>query len=141
MEAPGGRAAGRITAHGDALTLTVFVAGRLTNPLNGSWGGWFKHARIAKDWRERTAQAFWVEKHTHGRWVLNPMAAKRVTFTAHVGALWDSDNLPAAVKPLRDALQWVVIHSDGPKSGHVFCYAQVVDRDRRGVAITVEELA
>ena len=122
--------------------LTVFVTGRLTNPLNGSWGGWFKHARIAKDWRERTAQAFWVEKHTHGRWVLNPMAAKRVTFTAHVGALWDHDEgINAACKPLRDGVvDGGGIHSDAPSGGHTFVYRQVVDRARKGIEITVEEL-
>ena len=119
--------------------LSVFVPGRLTNPLNGSFGTWFKHARIARGWRERTAQAFWAEKYAHGRWALNPMAPKRITFTAHVGATWDDDNLPAAIKPCRDALQGIVIHTDAPGGGHTFCYRQVTDRANRGVQITVEE--
>jgi hypothetical protein len=56
-----------------------------------------------------------------------------------VGALWDDDNLPAAIKPVRDGLvDGRVIHADGPESGHTFVYRQVVDRARRGVEITVK---
>ena len=119
--------------------LEVFVTGRLVNPMNGAWGHWYKHARIARDWRQRTAQAFWAEKHAHGRWVVDLHTPKIVTFTAHVGQLWDTDGLPGAIKPIRDALQGVAIHSDGPTSGHTFVYQQVVDRATRGVQITIEE--
>lgn len=115
--------------------MTVFVPGKLRNPLNGSWGGWRKHARLAKDWKERTAQRIFVER---GHWTLDLRAPKVVTFTAHVGAGWDDDNLPAAIKPIRDALVGTVIDSDAPTSGHTFVYRQVIDRARRGVEIIAE---
>ena len=114
--------------------MTVFIPGKLRNPLNGSWGGWRKHAKLAKEWRERTAQYIFMDR---AHWVLVPTTPKTVTFTAHVGAGWDDDNLPAAIKPIRDALVGTVIHSDAPDSGHTFIYRQVIDRKNRGVEITV----
>lgn len=116
--------------------MTIFIPGRLRNPLNGSWGGWRKHARLAKEWRERTAQYIFADRQ---HWVIVPRAPKTVTFTAHVGAGWDDDNLPAAIKPIRDALVGTVIHSDAPDSGHTFVYRQVIDRKHRGVEIAVED--
>jgi hypothetical protein len=120
--------------------LDVFVPGRLRNPLNGSWGGWRKHARLARDWRERTAQRIFLA----GSGRMTPAfltAKKRVIFTAHVGRLWDSDNLPAALKPVRDGVaQHCCGGDDGPRSGHVFEYRQAVHQER-GVAIHVEVLA
>ena len=118
--------------------MTIFVPGKLRNPLNGSWGGWRKHARLAKDWRERTAMELLFERLRHESEQVAPNDPKTITFTAHVGAGWDDDNLPAAIKPIRDALvDAQVIHSDAPDSGHVFRYAQVVDRTHRGVEIVV----
>ena len=119
--------------------MTVFLHRPLKNPLNGSWGNHYKHARIARTWRELTAAAFLVEWINAGRPPRNPMAPKTVTFTAHVGVLWDSDEgINAACKPIRDGVVdagW--IHSDGPKSGHTFRYGQVLDRKHRGVEIAV----
>ena len=115
----------------------VFIPGRLTNILNGSWGHWYKHARIARDWRERTAQHLFVA-------LVKPVtlaflrAPKRVTFTLHVGRLWDDDALPAAVKPLRDAVASACCPGgDGPRSGNEFVYRQVQAKTR-GVAVRVE---
>jgi len=34
------------------MNLVVFIPGKLRNPLNGSWGNHYKHARIARTWRE-----------------------------------------------------------------------------------------
>ena len=118
--------------------MTIFVPGKLRNPLNGSWGGWRKHARLAKDWRERTAQALWAEQRFQRIHLPNLVSPKRIMFTAHVGAKWDDDNLPAAIKPCRDALQGLVIVSDDGSGGHEFLYRQVIDRKHRGVAITIE---
>ncbi len=117
--------------------MIVFVPGHLRNPLNGSWGGWQKHARLAKDWRERTAQ--WIFFATDKGACAPATRPKMVTFTAHVGAGWDDDNLPAAIKPIRDALvDSGIVHSDAPDSGHHFTYRQIVDRKHRGVEISVE---
>lgn len=120
--------------------MTVFIPGKLRNPLNGSWGGYLKHARIAKAWRELTAAEILVTWINAGRPRRDPRAPKAITFTAHVAAGWDDDNLPAAIKPIRDALVGTVIHSDAPDSGHEFRYAQIIDRAHRGVAITIEAL-
>jgi hypothetical protein len=116
--------------------MTIFVPGKLRNPLNGSWGGWRKHARLAKDWRERTAQHIFAEK---GQWTIDARTPKRIIFMAQVGSLWDDDNLPAAIKPIRDALQGTVIVADD--ATHEFIYKQVVDRKHRGVTVTVEPRA
>jgi hypothetical protein len=118
--------------------MTLFLPRPLKNPLNGSWGNHFKHARIARTWRELTASCMLVEWIHAGRPPRTPQAPKTITFTAHVGAKWDDDNLPAAIKPIRDGLvDAAVIHSDAPDAGHTFVYRQVVDRKRRGVEIAI----
>jgi hypothetical protein len=121
----------------NGIILDVFIPGQLRNPLNGSWGGWRKHARLARDWRERTTDHILVAKL--GRQAsMHPLTEpKRVTFTAYVGARWDDDNLPGAIKPVRDALVGVVIHADDPGSGHEFVYRQETRREQRGVGISV----
>lgn len=123
-----------------APILDVFIPGRLRNPLNGSWGGWRKHARLARDWRERTAQHLLVAGI--GRtYATHPLTEpKHITFTAYVGAPWDDDNLPGAIKPVRDALVGLLIHSDAKDSGHVFLYRQQTRREARGVGISVTPL-
>lgn len=123
--------------------MTLFVPGRLRNPLNGSWGFWHKHARLAKDWRTRTAQAVLVEGILRNRGIIQPFhptAPKLVTFTAHTWNHWDDDEgINAACKPIRDGLVDArLLHSDAADSGHVFVYKQVMDRARRGVEITIE---
>jgi hypothetical protein len=124
------------------MILEIFVPGTLRNPLNGSWGGWHKHAKLAKDWRERTATAILVKWIVSGRPGRNPRGAKAISFTAHVGRHWDDDNLPAAIKPIRDGLVDAgLIHSDAPDSGHTFTYAQCVDRNARGVKITIDSIS
>ena len=123
------------------ILLEVFVPGKLRNPLNGSWGGWRKHARLAKDWRERTAQRLFMEQRVSRSMPAASLSTpKRITFTAQVGARWDDDNLPAAIKPIRDALVGLVIHADDPGAGHEFVYRQTVNRSERGVRITVHSL-
>lgn len=120
--------------------MTIFIPRPLTNPLNGSWGSWYKHARIARTWRDLTAAHCLVEWINAERPARDPRAPKCVTFTAHVGTRWDSEEgINAACKPIRDGIVdagW--IHSDAPDSLHSFIYRQVVDRKRRGVEITVE---
>jgi hypothetical protein len=119
--------------------IVFFVPGKLSNPLNGSWGSWRKHWRIARDWRERTVQyaACALDWTPLARG--SERTPKRVTFRAHTARPWDEDNIRAAVKPLRDGLMNArLIHDDSPTSGHLFVYEQVVDRTRRGVEITVE---
>jgi hypothetical protein len=127
--------------------MTLFVPGKLTNPLNGSWGGWRKHATQAKRWRDRTALA--VYQACAGRrtpadlWP--PERRKVVTFDVQTWNHWDDDALPAACKPLRDELIKVgLIHSDASTSGHRFLYRQTMQRahrgQQRGVTITVVPL-
>lgn len=120
--------------------MTIFVPGKLQNPLNGSWGGWAKHARLARRWRYATTMAVYVAKKSIRVDLVAAHVPKRVRFLVHTGAPWDCDNLAAACKPLRDGLRDAgLIHDDGPKSGHTFEYAQMVNRKDRGVEITVEK--
>ena len=124
--------------------MTIFVTGKLANPLNNSHGHWFKHARTARSWRERTAHAVLEYVLTHGGTAARPPAAapKRVRFRAHTWNIWDADEgLNAACKPIRDGLVDAgVLHSDAADSGHQWIYGQVMDRAHRGVEITVELL-
>ncbi len=133
---------GDAAATGGARVVTFFVPGRLTNPLNGSWGGWAKHARLARRWRQSTTMAVSAAGYLvirEGR--AHASDPKHVRFLVHTGAPWDDDNLAAACKPLRDGLRDAgLIHDDGAKSGHRFEYAQRVNRRRRGVEITVAAL-
>lgn len=117
--------------------MTFFVPGVLVNPLNGSLSRahWTRKSAWANGWKDRT-RAVW---RIHSAPLPNLAMPKRITFLARVGAQWDDDNLPAALKPCRDALIGYAIHSDAPTAGHVFKYRQVVDRTRRGVQITVED--
>ena len=125
------------------MNLEIFVPGKLSNPLNGSWGGWRKHARLARSWRDRTTQRLFVRAMEDSQLKTGGFLAakKQVIFTAYVGRLWDDDNLPAALKPVRDA---VAAHccggDDGPRSGHRFEYGQLVVRGQRGVRVSVRTL-
>jgi hypothetical protein len=116
--------------------LDVFIPGRLRNPLNGSWGSWRKHARLAREWREKTTLLLLTARIGGGGG--HPLTEpKRITFTAYTGARWDDDAIPGAIKPIRDALVDLIIHSDAPDSGHEFVYRQEVRREARGVGISV----
>ena len=129
-------------------TLTIFVPGRLTNPMNGPHGHWSTRAKWAREWRQRTGAAILhhVAQHRAGR-QLGPYGerlgvvlgeAMHVSFLLHTWNAVDSDALGPMVKPCRDALiDMRLIHSDAPDSGHVFEYAQVVNRKARGVTITI----
>lgn len=116
--------------------IEFFVPGQLRNPLNGSWGGWRKHARLAQQWREKTAAAVFAADRVR----VFPRLS-RVTFTGYVGRLWDDDNLPAAIKPVRDMVARLYLAGDdSPRSGHEFVYRQTVERGKRGVGVRIEPL-
>lgn len=124
-----------------AGAITFFIAGKLENPLNGrlSRAHWTTKSRWANGWKARTL----IAMRPVGRELilLNLEGPKRVTFTAYVGAQWDDDNLPAALKPCRDQLVHSgVISGDAPKDGHTFIYRQVVQRGiqaKRGVEVRI----
>jgi hypothetical protein len=119
--------------------LDVFIPGKLVNPLNNSWGSWYKHARISRAWREKTALHLLLLRNRRA-WLpaMHPLAEpKRITFTAYVGAPWDDDAIPAACKPVRDALVGIVIQGDDPSCGHEFVYRQETRPQQRGVGISV----
>lgn len=115
-----------------------WVPGKLVNPLNGalSRAHWSVKSRWARENRQNTLLAMIESGVTNRR--ANANQPSQVTFTAHVAGAWDDDNLPAALKPHRDALVGPLIHSDAPDSGHTFTYRQVIDRTRRGVLVVVE---
>lgn len=119
-------------------TFYIFVAGKLINPLNGSFGHWSKHARIARRWREATAMQVFLAGLGQRQALGSPSDPKCITFTAHTGSTWDDDNLPGAIKPIRDGLKDArIIDDDKPSSGHRFVYRQRIDRKKPGVTITI----
>ena len=126
-----------------ADTLTVFIATRLVNPTNARPAHWSQRSSPAKRQREAVATTVWAELRDPRRgvyWHITATARspKAITLTAYVARKFDDDGLQAACKSIRDGLQDCgLIQSDGPDSGHVFEYHQVIDRTRRGVAITV----
>lgn len=115
-----------------------FVSGKLKNPLNGAWGHWSREARYRQNWKLNTRAV--ILRALHGQTVCLSRH-KRVTFIAQTWGLFDDDGLRAALKPVRDALVGLVIHADDPRSGHVFEYKQVVERQNRGVNIRVRGLS
>lgn len=119
--------------------LRVFVAGILTNPMNGSHGHWSNHARWARAWRQRVmAQVYQAVLRGAPLGRTTSDAPKCVTFIVNTGAKWDDDNLRAGCKPIRDGLMdSMVTHSDAPDSGHEFLYRQQINRSRPGVLIVV----
>lgn len=116
------------------LTIRLFVAGKLTNPLNGSHQHWTTRAKWAEQWRTRT-QVAWLQA---GGPMVEATAAV-VTFTAQVGRRFDDDNLAACLKPVRDAAVRAILGTDdGPTCGHLFRYNQEVRPvAERGVLIEV----
>ena len=126
--------------------IEVFVPGKLQQVANGSLSRahWSRKSAWAKGWTNKTRLVLLRNAQSFGdnlAWKKYCPAPKQITFLAQVGALWDDDNLPGAIKPIRDALIGYVIHSDAPDSGHRFEYAQVVNRKERGVRITITPVA
>jgi hypothetical protein len=114
------------------LTVTIFCPGVLKNPLNGSHRHWSARAQWAQTWRVTTRLA-WMQA---GRPTLEGPCA--FTFTAYVARRFDSDNLAACVKPIRDeAVACLCGGGDGPASGHAFVYQQERRAALRGVEIVV----
>lgn len=118
------------------VTIQVFVPGQLRSRLNGSGSRahWSKISEESRRWRNRTLG------HWLGAGQPTWDGPATVTFTAYVGRLWDSDNLPAAIKSVRDEAVRLILHTDdGPACGHEFVYRQEVRRDPadRGVLIEV----
>ena len=128
-------------------SLTVFVPGRLVNPLNQRWH-WAERAQWARRWRQNTALSVGSQRHVligHGyrtfftNFIQRP---KAITFVAHVARRFDPDGLSAALKPCLDGLgqgraDAKMIASDGPDAGHTVSYEQVLDRRIQGVEITI----
>lgn len=120
--------------------LSVFVPGPLMNPKNMSAMGLWKHRRYMKTWRERTGHYLLQASlaYPQRRWPWPPELPKRVAFTAHTAREWDDDGLAYGLVSVRDALRDMrLIQDDAPRCGHVFTYAQVIDK-LRGVTILVE---
>jgi len=127
--------------------IEVFVPGKLQQVANGSLSRahWSRKSAWSNAWKAKTRGVVLMAS-PRGRTpdlLSGPLEApKRITFTAHVGARWDDDNVPGAIKPIRDALIGLVIHSDAPDSGHEFIYAPaIIDRAHRGVRITITPVA
>lgn len=115
------------------VTLQVFVPGKVTSPMNRRTH-WTERSLWASEWRQRV-RLVWLER---GRPMWDGPAC--YTFTAYVARLFDDDNLPAAIKPVRDeAVRCISGSDDGPKSGHRFRYKQEIKPAYRGVHIEVTD--
>ena len=126
----------------DADRLECVVPCRLVNEKNvrdGHWGGRTRRARV-----QREAVALAVYHALGGRWRIaaDPARAKAVTLIAHVHNRFDShDGLRAALSHVVDGLVDArLIQDDADRHGHVFRYDQVIDRQWRGVTISVSLL-
>lgn len=123
-------------------SVTFFVPGKLSNPLNGAHGHWSAEAAYRKRWRAATkACALSVEGRIDLAALGHATEPKAILLTAHTWNTMDRDGLGAALKPVVDGLVDAgIIHDDGPTKGggHVLTYRQRVDRRNRGVLITVE---
>lgn len=128
--------------------LAIWVPGKLKNPLNGPQYGKqkFVQSRYRRDWKDRVALAlFEIRWRAEGKWFVPtgaldnyPTGPTRVLLTASVHQKFDSDGLQAACKPIRDALvECGVVSGDAERDGHVWEYAQRIDRARRGIEIRV----
>ena len=127
--------------------IAVFVAGRLTNPMNELQSApWFagKHARYKRQWKERIAQALfeagWRRRPRDafgaiclpsglGEMVFRD-ARKVIHFHATVPKKFDGiDGLRAAMKAFPDALKECgVVQDDRDSAGHVWEYHQTASR-------------
>lgn len=134
------------------LTITLFVKGELVNPKNGGrHGHWAKTAAWKYEWRRQVRLA-WLDA---GRPKMAGPAL--ITFTAHVGRLWDPTNLALGVAPVQDEAMYLMcegaedrptkdgriqrVAPDGPEHGHQIVITQAVRPDYRGVLVTVTPLA
>ena len=116
---------------GNTVTVQLFVPGKVTSPMNRRTH-WTERSLWASEWRQRV-RLIWLER---GRPTWDGPA--HFQFTAYVAKLYDSDNLPPALKPIRDeAVACICGTDDGPKSGHRFSYKQIVKPAYRGVLIEV----
>jgi hypothetical protein len=122
--------------------LIFFVPILLVNELNMREAHWRPRDIRARTHREATALAVLQALRTGGtRWEIEapPEQPKVVHIVAHVRRLFDAhENLRAACKHLVDGLQDAgLIQDDGPNTGHLFTFEQIVDRDRLGAEVTV----
>jgi hypothetical protein len=121
--------------------LAIFVRGNLVNTKNARLH-WKNESRYKRGFRERVAEVL-LETGWRNPGPEQAAIPKCVLLLCNVHGLMDEhDGLRVACAPIVDALQQAgVIHSDAPDSGHVFGYAQRIDRGHRGVEIRVSRRA
>jgi hypothetical protein len=135
----GRRADQPVKAPGELLC--VFVGGALVNGKNQSRGWQMKAwGRYKREWKERVAQALleigW-RRVLHGP--PTPLLP-RTTLVVQGGGFVNSFVIDARlpIVPIRDALvECGVVSGDAERDGHLWEYAQKIDRAHRGVTIRV----
>ncbi len=136
------------------LTIQLFVAGQLRNPLNTR--GYWNAINEGLSWK-RTTKIAWLAA---GQPSWDGLA--EFAMTAYVGRLWDdAEGLGAALKHVRDEAVRLILDgnpprrrdkngtfydapaNDGPDSGHVFLppRQEVRPKSERGVLIQITPLA
>jgi len=117
------------------FAIQLFIAGRLTNPLNGSLSRahWSRKSEWANGWKHRTKIAWLMA----GKPTWDGPAI--VTFHGRVARLFDDEGFIASCKPCRDAAVTLILGTgDGPTCGHEFHYRQEVrPAAERGVLVEV----
>ena len=119
--------------------MELWIDTRLVNPLNERehWG-----RRSKRNARQKDLVCLTLLQALGAKWHIeaDPSRQKRVHFTAYVGRGFDTDNLQASLKAIRDGLvEARLIDGDAPRNGHVFTYSQVpgIPTAKQGVRISV----
>jgi len=111
--------------------VTFFVPGRLQNPTNARWH-WTQRRKWAEQWRGIGRIECRLKL---GR--VNGAQVESVSFLCQVRRRFDSDNLAACCKPLRDGIADALEITDGPTGTTAWHYEQVVGSPP-GVQVTVD---
>lgn len=119
----------------------IFVPCELKNYANhgGHWRGKAGYQKRLRDKTHLMSLAYRNELWPTDAPEMTAAAPKCVTLTAYVWNYFDEhDGLRNACKPIIDGLVRArFLDDDGPKSGHLILYTQVIDRTHRGVKLTV----
>ncbi len=142
-------AAGPVTERAPGELMAVWIAGKLDSRVNGPQGVTLKgrlwRAKKIKALRAGACELIFDARVGVGvnldAALEEPATPKSVHFIAYVGNRWGGDNLQAAIKPIRDALEDMRVVDSDENPAHEWIYDQVVDRTRagrRGVEIRVK---
>jgi hypothetical protein len=116
--------------------------GRVRNPLNARWS-WPERARWARQWRQAvidSVELWWYKaarsEQLLARALLGQPLAVHLEVRRHGRPMDAHDALPAACKPLVDALMEVFGTDDAPSAGHAVAVTEVRGQPP-GIAVSI----